>query len=67
MLQVSVGVVCRYIWAVAVFQDYIGHPFDILLARQLNQMLSNISEYNSKLIFESGSVLGSTYPLSILS
>jgi hypothetical protein len=40
MLQVSVGVVCRYIWAVAVFQDYIGHPFDILLARHTYQQVT---------------------------
>jgi hypothetical protein len=33
MLQVVVGVMYRYISAVAGFQDYTGHPFDILLAR----------------------------------
>jgi len=37
MLQVVIGSIIRNIWAVAGFQDYTGHPFDILLARHLSQ------------------------------
>jgi hypothetical protein len=58
MLQVSVGVVCRYIWAVAVFQDYIGHPFDILLARHTNQILTILYASEDAIKFVFGPLFG---------